>query len=182
MSHIEKNPSFLAAYWTLSPATSVIFSNRSSYRQRSASRNHWITPVKCLSSLLFTYLSIPACLVWETYTSVQLHVSRHRGRGQALVPWVRCSVHPVDVLLSSIRGRFRSFGVDEGSYPSRQHAISLGRPSESSWSFRSCYCSSYLHAAKVLTSLLTRDWCFLRCRLLLCSCGSLLARCKDVHR
>ncbi len=96
--------------------------------------------------------------------------------------WVCRSLYPVDVLLSSIRGRFRSFGVEAGSYPCRQHAISRGRPLESSWSFRSCYCSPYLHAAKVLTSLLTRNWCFLHCRLLLCSRRSLLARCKDVRR
>lgn len=46
MSYIKKNlrPSFLLI-GTLSLGTSDIFSNRSSYRQRSASHSHWITPL-----------------------------------------------------------------------------------------------------------------------------------------
>lgn len=154
-----------------------------SHRQRSASHSHCITPVGCWSSLRFTYLSIRVC-----FMCADLHVSstprlKAPRKGPSFCTIAVCrSLYPVDVLLSSVRGRFRSFGVEAGSYPCCQHAISCGRPLESSWSFRSCYCSPYLHAAKVLTSLLTRNWCFLHCRLLLCSRRSLLARCKDVRR
>lgn len=52
-----------------------------------------------------------------------------------LVLWVDHLAHPVDVLLSSIRGRLRSFGVEAGSYTGRQHAVSLWRPLECSWSY-----------------------------------------------
>lgn len=51
------------------------------------------------------------------------------------VLWVDHLVHPVNVLVFSIRGRFRSFGVEDGSYTRRQHAVSHWRPLECSWSY-----------------------------------------------